>query len=79
MNRSYAKRKIVEVFQSDGKVKGRWYANIGTLKIDGKGYNVFLTFLRRDMDQIIRSIGRSAVQIESTPAHKVRIKIERQG
>lgn len=69
----------VEVRSSDGKSKGRWYANVGEIKIDGKGYNVFVTFLRRDMESLMRSVGRHGVKIESCPAYRVRIKFEEQG
>lgn len=72
-------KRIVAFEPSDGKPKGRWYANVGTAtRADGKKYNVFLTFLRRDLDRAARAFGRSSVLIESAPAYRVRLKFEEQ-
>lgn len=76
--RNSDKRKVV-FYPSDGKANGRWYANLGTvIRPDGEKYNMFITFLRRDLDRSARSFGRNAILIESCPAYRVRFKFERQ-
>lgn len=69
--------KKVSFDPSDGFSKGRWYANVGTVtKANGKRYNVFLTFLRRDLDRTAKAFGKSNVLIESCPGYRVRFKFE---
>jgi hypothetical protein len=64
---------------ADGKLRGRWYANVGTVtRADGKKYNVFLTVLRRDLERVMRSFGRDTLLVESAPACRTRFKFEEQ-
>lgn len=71
-----ARRKVT--FQpSDGKSLGRWYANVGTLTIDGRKFNCFVTFLRKDLDKFLTRAGKIPFDIAQTRAF-ARIKLEPQ-
>lgn len=72
------KRKVAFEPSSD-KDTGREYFHVGTVtRLDGRKYNMFATFLHRDLARAARAFGRSTLLISSAPARCIRFKFEEQ-